>query len=149
MSDAEFEEDLKFVCKTFFGADSEEALAAFARKQRTMKVDLDKLDLSNINFLENEGTEWQAQLLPSSYSRYKAGNLQEKYIEVNVDGATDYYRYMGNSDEALANTLIHEQAHGFPGVRIMSIPARSKADARTLQTCSTWGTPRTPHIFAI
>lgn len=115
LSDAEFEKDLKFVCKTFFGADSEEAVAAFARKQRTMKVDLDKLDLSNINFLEHEGTEWQAQLLPSSYSRYKAGNLQEKYIEVNVDGATDYYRYMGNSDEALANTLIHEQAHGFPG----------------------------------
>jgi len=115
LSDPEFEKDLKFVCKTFFGADSEEALAAFTRKQRTMKVDLDKLDLSNINFLENEGTEWQAQLLPSSYSRYKAGNLREKYIEVNVDGATDYYRYMGNSDEALANTLIHEQAHGFPG----------------------------------
>lgn len=115
LSDPEFEKDLKFVCKTFFGADSEEALAAFARKQRTMKVDLDKLDLSNINFLENEGTEWQAQLLPSSYSRYKAGNLQEKYIEVNVDGATHYYRYMGRSDDAMANTLIHEQAHGFPG----------------------------------
>ena len=115
LSDPELEKDLKFVCKTFFGSDSDDAVAAFTRKQRTMKADLDKLDLSNINFLENEGPEWQAQLLPSSYSRYKAGNLQEKYIEVNVDGATHYYRYMGHSDEAMANTLIHEQAHGFPG----------------------------------
>lgn len=115
LSDPEFEKDLKFVCKTFFGADSEEVVAAFTRKQRTMKVDLDKLDLSNINFLENEGSEWQAQLLPSSYSRYKAGYRQEKYIEVNVNGATDYYRSMGSSDDAMANTLIHEQAHGFPG----------------------------------
>lgn len=115
VSDPVFEKDLKFVCNTFFGSDSEAAVAAFTRKQRTMKVDLDTLNLSNINFLENEGAQWQAQLLPTSYSRYKAGNLQEKYIEVNVEGATDYYHFMGNSDEAMANTLIHEQAHGFPG----------------------------------
>ena len=115
LSDPQYEKDLKFVCNTFYGSDSEETLQAFTRKQRAMKVDLDKLKLENINFLEGEGKDWQAQLYPSSYARYKAGNLQEKYIEVNVDGAIEYYRYMGRSDDAMANTLIHEQAHGFPG----------------------------------
>jgi hypothetical protein len=115
LSDPQYEKDVKFVCNTFYGSDSEEAINAFSRKQRTMKVDLDKLKLENINFLEGEGKDWQAQLLPSSYTRYKVGGLQEKYIEVNVEGATEYYRYMGRSDDAMANTLIHEQAHGFPG----------------------------------
>ena len=71
--------------------------------------------MPSVGGAEGEGKDWQAQLYPSSYARYKAGNLQEKYIEVNVDGAIEYYRYMGRSDDAMANTLIHEQAHGFPG----------------------------------
>lgn len=107
-------EDTKQIARAFYGSDTPETLNALQRKQQLMKADLDQLKMQNIDFLPNEGLGWSAQLQPSNYAHYKAGALKEKYIEVNIDGALQYYRDMGNSDETLANTLIHEMSHGMP-----------------------------------
>ena len=107
-------EDTKTIARLFYGTDTPETLKALQRKQQMMKADLGQLKMDNIDFLPNEGPGWSAQLQPSNYADYKAGALKEKYIEVNIDGALQYYRDMGNSDETLANTLIHEMSHGMP-----------------------------------
>lgn len=107
-------EDTKQIARLFYGADTPETLNALQRKQQLMKADLGQLKMQNIDFLHNEGPGWSAQLQPSNYANYKAGALKEKYIEVNVDGALQYYRDMGSSDDTLANTLIHEMGHGMP-----------------------------------
>ncbi|MHA6575659.1 hypothetical protein [Pseudomonas yamanorum] len=107
-------EDAKRVCKLFYGSDTPESLQALQRKQQLMKADLDRLHVDNIEFLKDEGAGWSAQLQPSVYHAYKAGDPKAKYIEVNIDGALEYYRDMGSSDDTLANTLIHEMSHGMP-----------------------------------
>ncbi|TFY87376.1 hypothetical protein DYL59_18645 [Pseudomonas kairouanensis] len=107
-------DDTKRIARLFYGSDTPETLTALQRKQQLMKADLSQLKLANIDFLHDQGLGWSAQLQPSSYAEYKAGAVKEKYIEVNVDGALQYYRDMGNSDETLANTLIHEMSHGMP-----------------------------------
>lgn len=113
-ADPNYAEDTKRIARLFYGADTPDTLKALQRKQQMMKADLNQLKIDNIGFLPNEGPGWSAQLQPSNYADYKAGALKEKYIEVNIDGALQYYRDMGNSDETLANTLIHEMSHGMP-----------------------------------
>lgn len=107
-------EDTKKVARLFYGSDTPETLKALQRKQQLMKADLGQLKMDNIDFIHSSEPGWSAQLQPSSYADYKAGALNEKYIEVNVDGAMQYYRDMGSSDDTLANTLIHEVSHGMP-----------------------------------
>lgn len=107
-------EDTQQIARLFYGSDTPETLKALQRKQQLMKADLDQLKMDNIGFLPNEEPGWSAQLQPSNYADYKAGALEEKYIEVNMGGAMQYYRDMGSSDDTLANTLIHEMSHGMP-----------------------------------
>ncbi|TFY87467.1 hypothetical protein DYL61_26060 [Pseudomonas nabeulensis] len=107
-------EDTQQIARLFYGSDTPETLKALQRKQHLMKADLGQLKMDNIEFLPNEEPGWSAQLQPSNYNNYKGGAPKEKYIEVNVDGAMQYYRDMGSSDDTLANTLIHEMSHGMP-----------------------------------
>lgn len=113
-ADPKHVEDTRMLARLFYGSDAPETLERLQRKQQLMKADLGQLKMDNIEFLPGEGTGWSAQLQPSNYADYKAGATTEKYIEVNVDGALEYYRDMGSSDDTLANTLIHEMGHGMP-----------------------------------
>lgn len=115
IADPAHREDSRQVCKIFFGSDSDATVQGFKSKQLEMQTDLDRLELKNIRFIAGEGEGgWIAQLDPSAYKKYAAGQVDTQYLEVSDDGAMEVYRDMGNSDDALANTLIHEVSHGMP-----------------------------------
>ncbi|WP_455805539.1 hypothetical protein [Pseudomonas fluorescens] len=113
---------VRSLLKHVFGTDSNEAIEYITNNLRSMRKDLDFVDVTNMVFRPHE-PKVLAALRVDTYKNWKAGIVAGvkvdkpagQFLAIYPDNLDEFYQVSKYDDGSIGDVLVHEMSHGAPG----------------------------------
>ena len=108
IADAAYGEQLALSAQAYFGKAFK--VAPFIKKMQQIEKAIEKLTPENISILAQHSGQ-SSFVAEDNINHYRAGGKDLKYLRIDKNNFHAYYQHMDNSNNAIADLLIHELSH--------------------------------------